>query len=591
MNKNKKLKEQKLAKVKKDKSLSFLTKFKHLSKILKPKEKITIYIAITLLMLSLVGGSVKYYLSVTKLIPTVGGEYTEGIPIDSAGIPTTINPILSITRPIDKLISSVVFSSLFTYNNQGQLINDLIKDYNISEDGKKYTFHLKDNILWHDGESLTAEDVIFTINLLQDSNYNPVGTKEWNTEKIKAFNPDDKTIIFELSEPYAPFLNKLTFGILPKHLWTDVSSDKFSLVDLNLEPVGSGPFIFDSIKKNTTRDIVSYKLIRNKNYYNKPPYLEKLIFKFYQNQDALTEAYIQKEITGFGFSDYTKISQFKNKNDTSVHAINIPQYFPVLLNQTESIPLANEKIRQALQYATDRDELIEKVFYGYAEKIYSPLIRPFIAKDFNYDENLIKYSPEDAEKILDAAGWKKKDNSPFRQKDNEELKIQLVTTEINDLLKTVNLLKEQWERVGIKTELIKSDNKLNIRQKYLNPRKYESLLLGLEYSGNDPNLFFFWHSTGKKDPGLNFTLYDNEKVDKLLEESKQTIDLSEKNKIYVEISQQLLKDIPALFLYSPKYMYIINKKINGVDLQAVIKTTDRFNEITNWYTKTKRVKK
>jgi peptide/nickel transport system substrate-binding protein len=589
MNKNEELKgkEEK----KKMRSLSFLTKFKHIGKILKPKEKTAIYIATFLLILAMVSGSIKYYLSVTKIVATTGGEYTEGIPIDSAGIPTNVNPILSVTRPIDKLISSVVFSSLFTYDNQGQLVNDLVKDYNISDDGKKYTIHLKGGALWHDGQPLVANDIVFTVNLLQDSSYNPVGTKDWDNKKIKISSPDEKTIIFDLSEPYAPFLNKLTFGVLPKHIWTDISSDQFPLTKLNLEPVGSGPFIFDDIKKNSTGDITSYKLIANTNYYNQQPYLEKLIFKFYPNQESVMTAYNQKEITGFNFSDYERISEYQSKNDTSVYAINIPQYFPVLLNQTKSIPLADEKVRQALQYATNRDELVEKIFHGYADKIYSPLIKPFISEEFNYNEELIKYSPDDASKLLEESGWKKKDNEQFRKKNNEELRIKLVTTGTGDLLKTVELLKEQWAKIGVNVEIIQSDDKLNIRQKYLNPREYESLLLGLEYSGNDPNLFFFWHSTGKKNPGLNFTLYDNEKTDKLLEESKKITNPSEKNKKYIEISAQLLKDNPALFLYSPKYIYVINKKIQGINLQAVIKASDRFNEITNWYSKTKRIKK
>jgi peptide/nickel transport system substrate-binding protein len=587
MDKNTQSKKEKDAKP----SLSFLLKLKTIGKVLRPTEKAIIYIAVGILAIATIGGSIKYYFSVTKTVATTGGEYIEGVPIDSAGTPTNINPLLSATRPIDELISSVVFSSLFNYDNQGQLVNDLVKDYSISDDGKKYTIYLKDNILWHDGQPLTAQDIAFTVNLLQDSSYNPVGTKNWDNEKIKVSSPDDKTVVFDLSEPYAPFLNKLTFGILPKHIWIDISSDQFPLVKLNLEPVGSGPFIFDEIKKNTNGDIISYKLIANNNYYSQKPYLEKLTFKFFSNQTDLENAYNQKEITGFNYSNYKEILRYQDRNDTSIHAINIPQYFPVLLNQTKSIPLADENIRKALQYATNRDVLIDEIFHGYANKIYSPLVKPFISENFDYDEELIKYSPDSANELLDKAGWKKKDGEKFRKKDDTELKLALVTTNTSDLLKTVELLKKQWEEVGVNVEIIQSDDKLNIRQKYLNPREYESLLLGLEYSGNDPNLFFFWHSTGKKNPGLNFTLYDNEETDKLLEESKKITDSSEKNKKYIEVSKQLLKSNPALFLYSPKYLYITSKKIQGINTQAIVKTSDHLNGVTNWYIKTKRIRK
>lgn len=578
-------------KLKKSSSLSFLIKFKYLDKILKPREKAIVYMAIFLLISAMIGGSVKYYLTTTIAVAAEGGEYVEGIPIDSAGLPTAINPILSIARPVDKLISAIVFSSLFTYDNAGQLVNDIVEKYEISDDGKKYTLHLKNNILWHDGQQLTAADVIFTINLLRDSSYNPVGTKDWDSDKIKISTPNDTTVIFELTEAYAPFMNKLTFGILPKHIWENISSDQFPLTELNLEPVGSGPFIFSEIKKNSFGDVTSYKLIANKNYYNKKPYLEKLTFKFYQNQELLEIAYSQKEVTGLNLLDYEKIFTYEEKNDTSVYTANIPQYFSILLNQTKSIPLADEGVRKALQYATNRDELVEKIFHGHADKIYSPLIKPFIANDFNYNTDLTKYDITAAEKLLEKSGWKKNENENFRKKDGEELKIKLVTTNSEDLLKTVELIKEQWSKIGVNVEIIKDNDKLNIKQKYLTPREYESLLLGLEYSGNDPNLFFFWHSTGKKDPGLNFTLYDNEKTDKLLEESKKEITPENKNSKYVEVSNLLLEDVPSIFLYSPKYTYITNKKIKGIALAAITDASNHLNGITNWYVKTKRIKK
>ncbi len=571
------------------KQISSFTKIKYLNHILKPKEKMVLYSAIIILILLFIGGSIKYYLSSTTTVPAQGGEYTEGVPVDSAGIPTTINPILAETRPIDETISSLIYSSLFQYDSNGQLKPDLVDTYE-NKESKEYILHLKHNITWHDGEPLTAQDIVFTVNLLQDPYYNPINSKEWDKEKITVSNPDDYTVIFKLSESYAPFLNKLTFGILPKHLWINISKENFALTELNLKPVGSGPFIFDDLKKNTNGDIVSYKLIANNNYYNKKPYLERLIFNFYKDKEAVINAYNKKEISGFNLSEYSKINDFKNRKDTDIHTMAIPQYFSVLLNQGESIPLADERVRQALRLGTDRSEFINQIFYGYAEKIYSPLIKPFIP-DFNYDKNLTKYDPEEAKKILNEAGWKKNNKSDYRQKDNEELKIKLVVAKTDDLLKTAEIIKKQWKNIGVNVEIIESDNQLNIRQKYLEPRKFESLISGVQYSGNDPNLFFFWHSSGKKAPGLNFTLYDNEKVDKLLQESKEAKSLKEKNEKYIEVSKQLIQDSPAIFLYSPKYIYIANKKIKGVNTQAIVKTSNHLKNVNTWYIKTKRVKK
>ena len=572
------------------KQISSFTKIKYLNHILKPKEKIALYSAIIVLILLFIGGAFRYYLSSTKVVPTNGGEYTEGIPVDSAGIPSNVNPLLASTRPIDEIISSLVYSSLFTYDSNGQLKKDLVDTYEI-KDGKEYVIHLKNNVIWHDGHPLDAQDIIFTINLLQDSYYNPINSKEWDKEKIKISSPDSHTVIFKLSEPYAPFLSKLTFGILPKHLWTGISKEKFALTELNLKPVGSGPFVFDELKKNNNGDIISYKLIANKNYYAQKPYLERLIFNFYKDKESVIDAYNKKEITGFNLSEYSKINDFKDRKDTTIHDMAIPQYFSILLNQGESIPLADERVRRALRTGTNRDDFIDKIFYGYAQKIYSPLLKPFIPEGFHFDDNLTKYDPEEAKKILEQAGWKKMKDSAFRKKDNNELKIKLVVANTPDLIKTAEIIKNQWKQIGVNVEIIQTDNQLDIRQKYLEPRKFESLLSGVQYSGNDPNLFFFWHSSGKKAPGLNFALYDNEKVDKLLEESKKAQSQKEKNEKYIEISKQLLKDSPAIFLYSPKYIYITNKKIKGINTKAIVKTTDHLKNINNWYIKTKRIKK
>ncbi len=575
----------------KSRRLSYLTKLRYFNKISKPTEKFTVYFFSLLLILSLIGGSIEYYLSVTKTVPAPGGTYSEGLSIESEGVPTTVNPILAETRPTDALLASLVYSSLFQYDGEGQLVGDLVDKYELQDEGKKYVLHLKKNVFWHDGQRLTAKDVTFTLKLLQDPLYNPINAVEWNDEKIKVESPDEETVVINLSEPYAPFLNKLTFGILPEHLWRDVDSKKFASVDLNLQPVGSGPFVFGSLNRNKDGDIVSYKLLANQKYYGQRPFLEKIILKFYPDLDSVVQAYKQKEINGFASSNYKKIDELRQDKTSNIYKMTVPQYFAVFLNQTKSVPLADKNVRRALQYATDREAIVKNVFGDYAEKVYSPLLKPFIKEDFSFPEELTKYSPDKAKELLDKAGWKSEKDSPWRKKDGQELKIKLITTDTENLLATAELLKKQWETIGVGVDIVTGDNKLDIKQKYLNSRDYEALILGLEYSGNDPNLFFFWHSSGKKVPGLNFAMYDNEEVDKLLEESKLAQDRHSENLKYIEVAKHLLEDSPAIFLYSPKYVYVVTRKIKGVELEAIVKTTDRLKEATRWYIKTKRVKK
>jgi len=184
-----------------------------------------------------------YYLK-TQAIATYGGEYIEGI----VGQPTHINPIISASNNADDDLSQIIFSSLFKYDSQGSITNDLADSYEISDDKTQYSIHLKKGVLWHDGQELTAADVLFTINLISDPAYKSPLRSNW--QGIETSSSDDYSLNFQIKTPYTGFLNNLTFGILPKHIWESVAPEKFSLTDLNLEPIGSGPYKYSSFQKD-----------------------------------------------------------------------------------------------------------------------------------------------------------------------------------------------------------------------------------------------------------------------------------------------------------------------------------------------------
>jgi peptide/nickel transport system substrate-binding protein len=553
-------------------------------KILSKKEKLALYLAIIVFSIGLISWSIFYYFNATKKVPAQGGEYTEGI----IGKPTYINPLLSKTNEVDGVISNLVFSSLLKYDENSKLINDLTEEYQISEDKKTYTFKIRSDALWHDGNPVTANDVFFTLKLIQDPKYKSTFRGDWQDIDFELI--DEKTIKFNLKEVYSPFLNKLTFGILPQHIFKNISADNFLINEFNLKPVGSGPFEFADYKVNKQKNIISYQLLSNEEYYNKKTYLEKINFNFYGSEDELIEAYNKKEINGFGLFSYDKISEFEKNEDSSIKTLQNARYFAIFFNQNKSVPLAEKKIRKALAYAINKDEIIEKVFYNKAAVPVDSLILPNLGdiKPSNEIEKY-KYNPEKAKELIEEAGWEQQEDRSWK-KDDQELEISLTSTQFPALISTSELIKKQWEELGIKVNI--SNLELSdIQQNFIKPREYQALLFGQEYFGNDPDPYHFWHSTEKHDPGNNIAVFGDDKLDKLLQEVREIHNIEEKEAKYHEIQKIIAEEVPAHYLYSVNYVYIINKKIKGFETNSIVNPIFKFNNINNWYINTKRVRK
>lgn len=576
-------KEKQVIESKDDNTLPIETKEKSIRKIFSWKEKLLLFLALPIFFVSTIFWIIDYYLSSTKIIPKIGGEYTEGL----LSQPLFINPILAQSNETDMIISSLIFSSLFKYDEKGELIKDLVQEQKISEDNKTYTFKIRDDAHWHDGTKLTAYDIFFTIKLIQDPAFKSPLRGDW--QEISVTTENNNTINFQLKEPSSSFLSKLTFGILPQHIFEEIPANSFLNSEFNLKPVGSGPFIFFNLQKDKEERLSSYQLVRNDNYYGQKAYLEKINFSFYDQEDALLEAYKSKAINGMGIISQNKVKEIKTRKDSQIFALNTPRYYAVFLNPNKSKALADKKVREALHFATDRQIIVNKVFSGYADKIQSPILNSFAIPSIVKDQE-ISINTEKAEALLDEAGWKKGDDG-WREKDNISLEINLYTTHWPALELTGEELKSQWEKIGVKVNL----NKLKIselQQNFIKPREYDALLFGQEYSaGNEPDFFLYWHSKWKKDPGGNVALFDNKTADEALEKIRTSNSLDERKESYKKLEESILENFPAVFLYSPQYIFVLNKKIKGFENSVLINPSLRLNWTNKWYIKTTRIKK
>lgn len=497
------------------------------------------------------------------------------------GQPQHINPLLAASNDVDADISKIIYNGLLKYDGKDELIPDLTESYEISDDKTTYTFHLKKNVTWHDGANFSARDVIFTFNLITDPAYKSPLRSNW--QGVNANLVDDYTITF-VTSPYAGFLNNVTFGILPQHIWDNVKPDNFPLAQLNLEPIGTGPFKYNTFQKDSKGNILSYKLVANPNYFSGKPYLSKITFNFYTDETSALDAYNRKEVMGMGSISAQKISDIKNQKSSIEHTFSIPRYSAVFLNQNKSLSLADDKVRQALNLATDREELVRLVLNGKGSPVYSPILPGMIG--YSADIGKTDYDPDKANEILDGAGWKMTGDK-FRKKNDTALEINLVTTDWDEFSKSAEILKNQWGKIGAKVN-IESLSVSSIQQNFIRPREYEALLFG-QVLGADPDLYSFWHSAQKKDPGLNLALFGDSETDKLVEDARIEFDREKRAGFYTDFQKKLVEELPAIFLCSPEYIYPVNKKVQGIETENLISPSERFSNVAKWYINTKRV--
>lgn len=533
-----------------------------------------------LLVVSVVGLLYLLNNSVTVVSPARGGELTEGI----VGSPRFINPVLAVSDA-DRDLSALVYSGLLHATPSGQYVPDLADSYTISPDGKTYTFVIRDGATFHNGTPISADDVAFTVQKIQDPALKSPLRANW--EGVTATVLDSHTISFVLRSAYAPFIQNLTLGILPKSLWQNVSNDQFPFSELNTSPVGSGPFSVDSVSRTASGIPSLYKLSSFGGYALGEPYLSTITFRFYQSSAALEEALVRGEVeSASGISP----ADLGNLGDADVRTTALNRVFGVFFNQNQSEVLRNPEVRAALSEATDRDDLIAKVLGGYGTALNGP-VPPSLSEEPLVHQAEASTTPvQRAQQELLSKGWVleagvlQKTTGKGASAKTQTLRFTLATANVPELRAAAQYLKEAWGAMGAQVDTAVYDQG-DLSQNIIRPRKYDALLFG-EVIGRELDLFAFWHSSQRNDPGLNIALYANASVDKALESLRTTTEAATRQQLLGTIATQIDSDMPAVFLYAPDFVYSIPNDIAGVDLGFVETPSDRFLSVTQWHRET-----
>lgn len=548
-------------------------------------EKAVFFLLVSVFLLS--GIFLLWKVSNTFLIevPSRGGTLIEGV----VGNPRFINPVLAISEA-DKNLVSLLYSGPVRITPEGKIENDLAEEVTISDDRRTYTVRLREDVHFHDDMPVMADDIIFTIQKITDPSIK--SPKRGNWEGITVEKIDEKTVSFTLKQTYNPFIYNLAVGILPKHIWKNVSLDEFSFSQFNTLPIGSGPYQVERVERNSGGIPNLYRLTPFEHVSSKAaPFIKNLVFKFYPSEIALIEAFNNREVESIGGISPEKILELPTA-DSRVISSPLPRIFAVFFNQSQSKVLLNKEVRQALNLTSPREEIIKKILGGYATAITGPMPAGIYSwTSMEKDKLRPAERLETAKELLAKAGWKAHPETGILEKKSSSgtmsLSFSISTSDAPELQQVANELVIAWEKLGVKVDVIVFEvGELN--QNVIRPRNFQALLFG-EIVGRDADLYPFWHSSQRTDPGLNIALYANSRADKYLDNARSANNPEVIEESYKAFAKELEGDVPAIFLYTPSFLYLVPEKIKAISLGSLTVSQDRFLSITDWYIETDKV--
>lgn len=607
-----------------------LQQLRHLRRVLSKTEMRLLRVSALVFVIGLVWLGIDIGRRYRVVVPAIGGRYVEAV----IGTPELINPVFASVNDVDTDIARLIYTGLMRYDEKQRLIPDLAVSYALSEDKKTYTFELRRDVVWHDGEALSARDVVFTIETIQ---HPVVGSPLLvSFQGVAVTAVDDDTVQFVLKEPFAPFLGALTVGIIPEHIWADVPGERMRLHKNNLQAVGAGPFQFDKLLKDDTGYIYQYELVRNTRYYRQSPYIEEFVFQFFGEFEGPTgaiQAMREQKVQGLSFVPHELKDKVQRKHIT-LHTLQLPQYTALFFNADREEALRAKELRTALDMALDKDRILRDALSGEGEVIHSPILVGY--PGYSTEIPKTAYNLEEANKLLDgistrlsakeyrelrreeiakefsatstsstapmAASIDSGDSAPmvedrlrteineaqvfFRKlKSSAILELTLVTADTPEYKQASELIAGFWQDVGVKT-VIQHVSPKDIRRLALKSREYDVLLYSL-IVGSDPDQYPFWHSSQVDFPGLNLSRYVNRSVDALLTKAREMITGDNAaGEVYKKIQEQILADRPVIFLYTPTYTYATNNEVFGITATRIFHPSDRLNAVATWYIKT-----
>ena len=510
--------------------------------------------------------------------PVAGGIYSEAL-IGSLG---RLNPVLDFYNPVDYDVDRLLFSSLIRFDHRGVAHNDLAEPMGISQDGKQYNFSLRQNAVWHDGKPVTSADVAFTVDLLRSDDLPiPEDLRSfWKQVQVNIL--DDKTLQFLLPEPYAPFMDYLTFGVLPKHLLEGLAPNQLIEAPFNLNPVGSGPFRFEGV--NVDGDQISGVVLGAfPDYYGQKPYFEKIVFRYFPDDAAALSAYQQGEVMGISQISLASLPAALREPGLNLYSNRQPRLGLVYLNLGDSgLPFFQDRnVRKALLMGINRRWITDRILAGQAIIAQTPIF----PESWAYYDGVerVEFDSQKAVELLKKAGYTiPASGGSAREKDGVKLAFELVHPEGEPYTAIAERIRQDWQRLGVEVTL-KAVPYDSLVSDYLETRSYQAALAELNFARSpDPDPYPFWHQA-QITSGQNYSQWDDRQASEYLEQARVQLDSVERSKRYRNFQVRFGSEWPALPLFYPVYNYAVSDKVFGVSVGPIYDPSDRFFTIAEWY--------
>ena len=470
----------------------------------------------------------------------------------SIGEPSTLIPILAADTASGG-ICGLIFNGLVKYDKDLNLVGSLAERWEILDAGLTIVFHLRQDVRWHDGHPFTAEDVEFTYQSLIDPNVRtPYAEDFLRVQTFKILDPHTLRITYK--EPFAPAIPSWGMSIMPKHL---LAGQDLQTTPFRRNPVGTGPYRF---KRWVTADRV--ELEANPDYFEGPPQIRGWIERIIPDQGTL---FLELQAEGIDLTDLTPL-QYKRQTGTDFFEKHYQKFrYPssgyTYLGYNLTLPMFSDlRVREALNYAIDKEELVRGVLLGLGVASTGPF--PPESWAYNPDVHAVSCDPQKAKALLAEAGWKDTDRDGWLDKNSRRFEFTILTNKNLSRELSAQIIQRRLKEIGVLVNIrvLEWSSFLN---NFIYPRQFEAVLLGWSL-GQDPDLYDLWHSSKTKPGEFNFVGYKNAEVDKLLEAGRRTFDQAERARIYYEVHRILYDEQPYCFLYVPDALPIVHARIKGI---------------------------
>ncbi|MDX1413106.1 MAG: peptide ABC transporter substrate-binding protein [Candidatus Promineifilaceae bacterium] len=509
----------------------------------------------------------------TVQVPAEGGVYAEGI----LGAPQYINPLLADPNPVDRELSSLIFDGLTRYEN-GVPVPVLAESWEVSEDGRTVRFFLREDVSWHDGRPLTVDDVLFTYGLLQSDDFtgDPALTRLWQSVIMRGI--DERTIEFELPEPYSGFLEATTRGIMPAHVLEGVTAATLADSSFNRQPIGTGPFMVDSSQNwEASRGLSLSPFL---DAWSSAAQIGNLLFRFYASESELLEAFERGEIQAINSVSPVMLPELAEVPQARLFSTSVPRYTALLFNMTESGSAATQSgaVRHALAMGLDRDKLVDETINGQG------IVQngPYLTSSWAHNSSVTmidSFQPISATVALEDSGWVLSEGETIRRLQEQPMILRFLVYDTPTNRVIAESISEQWTELGIAPQLLLFTNWREFRQN-LAAGEFDVALVDITPPG-DPDLYDFWSQEAIV-RGQNYAGWNRRRASEALENGRRLWSIEERKPFYDSFLRYYSEDLPELTLFQHVYTYAVNEAVTGVEIGRIGHPRDRYASMANW---------